>query len=99
MSILDDIKTMLDINLEDDSYNLKLNIIIEDGKQYLRRYNPLLSDEDFITPTNARRLLSSYCRYAFSNATEMFKNNYKDDLLSLRQEYEVAAEYGDQNTD
>ena len=99
MPVLDDIKTMLDINLEDDSYDLKLNIIIEDGKQCLRKFNPLLTDEDFENPTDARYLLHSYCRYARSNATEMFKTNYKDDLLTLRQEYEVTAEYGNQNTD
>ncbi len=99
MPILDDIKQMLDINLDDESYDVKLNIIIEDGKQYLRRYNPLLSDEDFNKPSTARYLLHSFCRYAFSNAAEMFRANYKDDLLSLRQEYEVQAEYGNQNPD
>lgn len=97
MTILDDIKTMLDINLENISYDVKLNIIIEDGKQHLRNFNPLLTDDDFKNSTRARYLLTSYCRYAFSNAAEMFNTNYKSDLLALRQEYEVAV-YENQNS-
>lgn len=91
MPLLDDVKTMLDINLDDMSYDLKLNIIIADGKQHLRSFNPLLSDASFETPTRARYLLTSYCRYAFSNSTELFDANYKDEIITLRQEYEVAA--------
>ncbi len=98
MPILVDIKKMLDINKEDDSHDEKLNIIIEDGKQHLREIHPLLTDEDFETPTQARYLLHSYCRYAFSNASEMFDINYKPDLIRLRQKYEVMA-HQNQSTD
>ncbi len=98
MPVFEDIKTMLDINIEDTSNDKKINIIIEDGKQHLRSFNPLLSDDDFEKPTRARYLLSSYCRYAYSNASEMFDINYKAEILALRQEYEVQ-EYENKNSD
>lgn len=89
MSLLADVKLSLDIDENDFSYDKKLNIIVEDGKQYLCSFNPLLTDEDFEKSTRARRMLLAYCRYAFSNAEEMFEENYKSDIISLRQEYEV----------
>ncbi len=89
MSLLADVKLSLDIDENDFSYDKKLNIIVEDGKQHLCSFNPLLTDEDFEKPTRVRRMLFAYCRYAFSNAEEMFEENYKSDIISLRQEYEV----------
>lgn len=97
MSLLADVKLSLDIDENDFSYDKKLNIIVEDGKQYLCSFNPLLTDEDFDKPTRARRMLLTYCRYAFSNAEEMFEENYKSDIISLRQEYEVLNFEKNQN--
>lgn len=96
--LLNKIKEMLDIDLDSTSEDNKLNLIIEDGKQHLRSFYPTLSEDDFENPTRARYLLINFCRYAYSNASEMFDTNYKSDLLALRQEYEVS-EYENQNTD
>lgn len=98
MYLLDDIKLILDITADITSEDEKLKIIIEDGKQHLKSFNPLLTDSDFESATRARYLLFNFCRYAYSNAAEMFDINYKSELLTLRQEYEVA-EYENQNTD
>ena len=98
MSLLDNVKIMLDKTADDTSEDEKIKIIIADGKQRLLSVHPLLTDEDFENPTLARYLLFSFCRYAYSNAAEMFDINYKADLLTLRQKYEVA-EYENQNTD
>lgn len=89
MSLLADVKLSLDIDENDFSYDKKLNIIVEDGKQHLLEFHPLLTDEDFERPSRAKRMLKAYCLYAFSNAEEMFDENYKNDIISLRQEYEV----------
>lgn len=96
--LLDNVKMTLDINLDCTSEDNKIILIIENGKQRLRSIHPRLTDEDFECPTRARRLLFNFCRYAYSNADEMFDINYKSDLLELRQEYEVS-EYKNQNTD
>lgn len=96
--LLDNIKTMLDIDLDSTTEDNKLNLIIEDGKQHLRSFYPTLTEKEFEKPTRARYLLINFCRYAYSNASEMFDINYKSDLLALRQEYEVS-EYENKNTD
>lgn len=98
MKVFDDVKLMLDIDEYDNSNDKKLNIIIEDGKQHLRSFNPFLTDEDFEKATRARFLLKAYCRYDFSNATEEFDNNYREEILALRQDYEVSA-YENQDAD
>lgn len=94
-SLTDDVVNMLDFDKEqintDTQAKTKIEIIIENGKQHLRAFNPLLDDEDFKEPTRARSLLFDYCRYAYSNATEMFDANFASEILMLRHEYEVAA--------
>lgn len=89
MTLLDDVKTMLDINPNSTGEDNKLNIIIANGKQHLASFNPLLTAADFEAITRARTLLYAYCRYAYSNATEAFDTDWKAELLALRQEYEV----------
>ena len=100
--LLRDVINMLDFDkdyiLANESAKRKVEIIIENGKQYLRKICPSISDEDFQSATSARSLLFDYCRYAYSNATEMFGKNYLEDLLMLRQEYEVNT-YDDSNSD
>ena len=92
MAIFDDVKTIIDVTAEDISEDEKIKIIIANGKSRLRSYSPDLTDEDFDNPSSeAHYLLTSYCRYAYSNAAEMFDKNYAADLLRLRQNYEVNA--------
>lgn len=95
MGIMNDIVNMLDFDREhietDESTKSKIEIIIANGKQHLRDYDPLLTEEDFEKPTRARSLLFDYCRYAYSNAVEMFDHNFENEILKLRQEYEVKS--------
>lgn len=90
MELLDNIKTMLDINPNSTTEDDKINIIIANGKQHLISFNPLLTSADFEAATRARTLLFAYCRYAYSNATESFDIDWQSELLNLRQEYEVG---------
>lgn len=96
--LIDNVKIMLDITAGNMSEDEKINLIIEDGKQHLRSFYPTLTDDDFEKPSRARYLLFNYCRYAYSNAAEMFDANYAAEIIALRQEYEVSA-YENQNTD
>lgn len=100
MPLLDDVKNILDItSSENDVTTLnKLNLIIANGKQHLREFYPTLTDEDFEDNNNsAKFLLLNFCRYDYSNASEMFDVNYKQALVNLRQKYEVSV-YENQNT-
>jgi hypothetical protein len=79
---------MLDLTSDQAAATEKLTIIAENGVALLRAKNPLLTEEDFCQPGLARTLLQSYCRYGFSNAEELFKENYAEELLTLRLQYE-----------
>jgi hypothetical protein len=91
MALLDDVKTFLDITADNQSEDLKLNMIITHAKQHLRLFAPSLQDEDFENDENsAKYLLLNFCRYDYANASEQFDNNYKNELMALRQSYEVS---------
>lgn len=85
------VRAMLDITSSEQVDQTKLALMIEDGKQRLRSYAPDLADSDFETPTAARELLMGYIRYAHSNAVEVWAENYAEEILRLRMEYEVRA--------
>ena len=92
MSLLDDVKTILNKITADEWTETKLNLIIARGKRYLRRFAPDLSDEDFEEgDLYARSLLLDYCRYDYSEAVEMFKVNYREDIIALRRNYIVRS--------
>lgn len=99
MTLLEIVKNNLDITADNTSEDKKLNSIIANAKQHLRSYAPNLTDSDFEDETkSAHFLLIHFCRYAYSNAAEMFDVNFKNDILAFRQEYEVSF-YKNQNTD
>lgn len=88
MALSDEVKTMLDIVECDNSTEQKIKLIIAEAKQHLRSFCPNLNESDFEDNRHrAKFLLLSYCRYAFSNAAEMFDENYKSELLNLRAQY------------
>ena len=90
MALIDDVKVSLSIISSDEFTDKRIELIIAAAKQHLRRYAPDLDEYDFENDQhNAKFLLLAYCRYAYSNAAEMFDANYKADIIALRQDYEV----------
>lgn len=90
MALLDDVKRHLDILSYDEHTNKKIMLIIARAKNYLRRFDPTLSDSDFENKNDfVNSMLLDYCRYDFSNASEDFSENYKDEILFLRNQYKV----------
>lgn len=90
MSLLDDVKATLNIITADEWTETKLNLIIARGKRYLQRFAPDLQDEDFEEGNSyARSLLLDYCRYDYSEAVEVFKTNFREDIIALRRDYMV----------
>ncbi len=90
MALLDDVKRHLDILSCDDQTDKKVKLIIARAKNYLRRFNPALNDSDFEDKENlAYLMLLDWCRYDYSNASEDFSLNYKDEIIQLRNQYKV----------
>lgn len=81
--MLADVKNYLDITYDDVEVDKKITGIILRGQNRLKDIssNPLLSFEE---GTRARELLFDYCRYARSNALEMFELNFKNELVAFR---------------
>lgn len=88
--LIDDVKNYLDITWGDEDTDKKLNGIIERGKSYLKEISGSSSALDFDSEGLSRSLLFDYCRYARSNALEVFEKNFISDLLKLRINQEVA---------
>ena len=57
----------------------------------MKRHYPTLTEEQAESDGFIAFLLKMYVFYAYNNAVADFKANYADDLLNLRQMYEVSA--------
>ena len=93
--MLESIFAAVRLNLDltaDQSYNDdKIRGYIADGFAELKRHYPTLTEEQAENDGFIAFLLKKYVFYAYNNAVSDFKANYADDLLNLRQMYEVSA--------
>ncbi len=87
--LLNELKNYLDITWEDDQTDIKLLGMIERGMKYLNRVAG--TELDFTVNDKPKELLFDYCRYARSNALEMFQQNFLHELLSLQIQAEVDS--------
>lgn len=87
--LLKDVRGYLDIAWEDASTDDKLTGIIKRGMKYIDKTAG--SECDYTIDEKPKELLLDYCRYARSNALELFQQNYLHELLSLQIEKEVEA--------
>jgi hypothetical protein len=87
--ILGDVKNYLNITWDDGTTDNKLTGIIKRGMARLQNIAgvPL----DFTEDELPRTLLFDYCRYANSQALEMFEKNFQSELLSLHIKSQVEA--------
>lgn len=87
--LLNEVKNYLDITISDEAIDQKINGIIERGRRYLCDLAGCTLDFD--APAQPKALLFDYCRYARSNALEMFSVNFRSELLALKIQKEVGA--------
>ena len=80
--LLGDVRNYLDITWQDDETDRKLTGILERGMSYLDRTAG--EAQDYTVEELPRSLLFDYCRYARNNALEIFEQNFRAELISLR---------------
>lgn len=80
--LLGGVRNYLDITWQDDETDRKLTGILERGMSYLDRAAG--GEQDYSAEGLARSLLFDYCRYARNNALELFEENFRAELISLR---------------
>jgi hypothetical protein len=80
--LLDAVKLYLNITWQDDATDTKVTGYINRGMALLRHIAGAPS-LDFTAEDLPRTLLLDYCRYANSQALEVFEQNFQSDLLEL----------------
>ena len=79
--LLDDIKDYLNITWQDDKIDKKITGFINRGMKRLQ--DVAGASLDFEKEDLPRSLLLDYCRYANSQALEVFETNFQSELLEL----------------
>lgn len=90
--ILSDVKTYLHITWQDESTDNLITGYIKRGKARLQQIAGV--SLDFTKEDLPRSLLFDYCRYANSQALEVFEKNFEAELmeLSLEHQFETPEE-------
>jgi hypothetical protein len=87
--LLEAVRNYLDITWTDEATDTKLSGIIARGIKYINKAAG--AELDYTVEDKPRELLFDYCRYARSNALDVFQTNYLHELLSLQIDQEVKA--------
>lgn len=95
--LLNLVKRNLNITWSDENTDSRLIEYIEDGIEELKEYAGY-EGIDFTKAGLERKLLFAYCRYANSDALEMFKENFMSELLSLNLKYRVKEARENEST-
>jgi hypothetical protein len=86
MNLLQDLKLKLNITWVEEETENRLNAILEDAKLAL---DFKLGAEVDYSSGMERSLLLNYCMYEWNNCINEFDDNYFNNIMQLRQKYEV----------
>lgn len=81
-TLLELLKSRLDITWVDDSTDAKLKQFIEDGVSAFATLTGE-SDFDYTVPSTQRELLFTRCQYALENMLDDFSKNYQSEIVSM----------------
>ena len=88
-TLFDLVKGKLNITWSDEDTDSEINRIIEDGQIEIRRKLGTPESYDFTIEGQERKLFLSWCLYEWNHASNEFDENYLNDILQVRQKYEV----------
>lgn len=88
-TLFDLVKGKLNITWSDEDTDSEINRIIEDGQVEMRRKLGTPDDYDFAIEGQERKLFLSWCLYEWNHASNEFDSNYLNDIMQVRQKYEV----------
>lgn len=90
-ALFDQVKRKLNITWSDDDTDARINDIITSAEYAMRHKLGTPEDFDFAEVGQENMLFLSYCLYEWNHAANEFDGNYLNDILQIRQKYEVAA--------
>ena len=84
------VKRELKITWNDDDTEEEIEILVSDAIPTMNHKLGIEEgDIDYSIPGQERRLFLNYCRYVRNNCVEDFDMRYLNDILQLREKYEV----------
>lgn len=86
MNLLQDLKLKLNITWTEEETERRLERILEDAEITL---NFKLGAKIDYSKGMERNIFLNYCMYAWNNCLNEFDENYLNEILQLRQKYEV----------
>lgn len=86
-NLLQEVKDHINITWDEEETNRKLERIINDAMSTLNW--KLGAKIDYSTEGQEHNLFLNYCMYAYNNCTNEFDDNYFNEIMQLRQKYEV----------
>lgn len=89
-TLLEDVKSYLKITWKDEKTDKNLTGILKRGMARLKDVAGVATI-NFIEEDLPRTLLFDYCRYANSQALEMFEVNFMSELLSLHLRFQAES--------
>lgn len=90
-ALIDQVKRKLNITWSDEDTDARVADIV-DSAQISMRHKLGLSDEfDFADKGQENNLFLAYCLYEWNHAAHEFDANYLNDILQIRQKYEVKT--------
>lgn len=81
------LKDKLNITWLEEETERKLERIVTSAQVTLNR--KLGADIDYTQPGPEQELLLNYCMYSWNNCLNEFDNNYFNEIMQIRQHYEV----------
>lgn len=84
--LLQELKEHLNITWDEEETNRKLERIINDA---ILTLNWKLGANIDYSEGQEHNLFLNYCMYAYNNCTNEFDSNYFNEIMQLRQKYEV----------
>ena len=86
-SLLLELKDRLNITWDEEETNRKLNIILKNAKATLDfKLGAII---DYALEGQEQELFLNYCRYVYNNCANEFDDNYLNEIMQIRQLYEV----------
>lgn len=87
--LIEIVKQKCNITWNDDETNKRIEEIIEDALITVKNKVGIIEDIDFSQAGSERNLFKNYCFYEWSNKISEFDRNYENEIMQLRQKYEV----------
>ena len=88
-NLFQEVKDHLNITWDEEETNRKIERIINDATSTLNW--KLGSNIDYLAGGQEHNLFLNYCMYSYNNCTNEFDNNYFNEIMQIRQKYEVLA--------